>query len=67
MPNSSLKSSISPSETFFLDIPETNPAAVELDEKYAMNIVFETARMYTGAVPDLCLNRLFGVTSFELG
>jgi len=29
--------------------------------------VFETARMYTGAIPPLRLQRAFGVTSFELG
>ena len=29
--------------------------------------VFETARMYTGAIPPLRLERVFGVTSFELG
>ena len=29
--------------------------------------VFETARMYTGAIAALQLNRLFGVTTFELG
>jgi hypothetical protein len=29
--------------------------------------VFETARMYTGAILPLRLERVFGVTSFELG
>jgi len=29
--------------------------------------VFETARMYRGAAPDLPVDRWFGVTSFELG
>jgi GNAT superfamily N-acetyltransferase len=29
--------------------------------------VFETARMYTGPAPEFDLNRVFGVTSFELG
>jgi hypothetical protein len=29
--------------------------------------VFETARMYTGTVPRLRLERVFGVTTFELG
>jgi len=32
-----------------------------------MHPVFETARMYTGAIPELPMDRLFGVTSFELG
>jgi hypothetical protein len=29
--------------------------------------VFETARMYTGPIPPLRLDRVFGVTTFELG
>jgi hypothetical protein len=51
----------------YLDVPEINPAAVHLAEKYGMKVVFETARMYTQDCPDLPYDRLFGVTSFELG
>lgn len=51
----------------FLDTPAVNPAAVELAERHKMTISFETARMYQGPSPDLPLDRLFGVTSFELG
>jgi len=29
--------------------------------------VFETARMYTGPPPAIPLERVFGITSFELG
>lgn len=32
-----------------------------------MKVVFETARMYTGPEPVMPLDRLFGVTTFELG
>jgi hypothetical protein len=32
-----------------------------------MKRVFETARMYTGPDPRIELNKVFGVTSFELG
>jgi hypothetical protein len=32
-----------------------------------MRPIFETARMYTGAAPALPLDRIFGVTTFELG
>lgn len=63
----SLKSSVGASEPVYLDVPEVNQAAVSLAEKYAMKVSFETARMYTGAAPELPLNRLFGVTSFEIG
>jgi GNAT superfamily N-acetyltransferase len=51
----------------FLDVPSINHAAVALAEDLGLAPVFETGRMYTGAVPPLRLNRLFGVTSFELG
>lgn len=51
----------------YLDVPETNPVAVALAERYGMTKVFETARMYTKEVPALPLDRLFGVTTFELG
>ncbi len=51
----------------FLDIPEVNLAAVDLAKRHNMTLVFETARMYTGPHPDLPINRLFGVTTFELG
>lgn len=51
----------------FLDTPETNPAAIRLAERHGMTVVFETARMYTGPAPDLPLDRIFGVTTFELG
>lgn len=51
----------------FLDVPECNPAAVELADACGMRRVFETARMYTGIVPNLALARSYGITSFELG
>jgi GNAT superfamily N-acetyltransferase len=51
----------------FLDVPGINPDAVALAESLGLAPVFETARMYTGAIPPLRLERVFGVTSFELG
>jgi len=30
-------------------------------------VVFETARMYKGPAPQLPVERIFGVTTFELG
>ena len=51
----------------FLDIPEVNKAAVTLAEKYQMKPMFETARMHTKRVPEIELNKIFGVTTFELG
>lgn len=50
-----------------LDIPAVNRDAIALAESLGLNPTFETARMYTGPVPSLRLDRVFGVTSFELG
>jgi Acetyltransferase (GNAT) domain len=50
-----------------IDIPDINKPAVALAEKAGMKPSFETARMYTGANPDVDYAGLFGVTSLELG
>ena len=62
-----LKSRAKPSAPVFLDVPEVNQAAVALAERHHMKVRFGTARMYTGGIPDIPLNRLFGITSFEIG
>lgn len=54
-------------EAVCLDVPEPNAAALALAARAGLRAVFETARMYTGATPDLALARTYGVTSFELG
>lgn len=51
----------------FLDVPAVNREAVALAESLGLAPVFETARMYTGAIPPLRLEQVFGVTTFELG
>lgn len=51
----------------FLDVPGTNRDAVALAQHLGLVPVFETARMYTGTIPPLRLERVFGVTTFELG
>jgi len=51
----------------FLDVPAINRDAVALAQDLGLAPVFETARMYTGAIPPLRLERVFGVTTFELG
>ncbi len=51
----------------FLDVPDANPEAITLAQRYKMKPVFETARMYTKEIPSLPINRIFGVTSLELG
>ena len=51
----------------FLDVPEPNQAALSLAQRHGMDRVFETARMYTRQSPILPADRVFGVTTFELG
>jgi Acetyltransferase (GNAT) domain/Acetyltransferase (GNAT) family len=51
----------------FLDVPAINRDAVALAEGFGLAPVFETARMYTGAIRPLRLERVFGITTFELG
>lgn len=62
-----LKAKVNSGEQIYFDTPAINPAAVKLAEKYQMQPVFETARMYTQTPPELPYDRLFGVTTFELG
>lgn len=62
-----LKAHVPETAPVFLDIPAVNAAAVELVNRHNMTVSFETARMYAGQAPDLPMDRLFGVTSFELG
>ena len=51
----------------FLDAPENNPAAMALVARHQMEEVFGCARMYLGHPPALAHERIFGVTTFELG
>lgn len=51
----------------FVDAPENNPAAMELVRQHRMEEVFGCARMYLGPPPELAHERVFGITTFELG
>jgi hypothetical protein len=51
----------------YLDVPEVNKDGVELAKKYDMTECFGTARMYSKELPKLPTDKIFGVTSFELG
>lgn len=44
--------------------PEVNSLALELVKRH---VVFKTARMYKGVTPELPVERIFGITTFELG
>ena len=54
-------------ESLFIDIPVINKEATTLVKKYATNYVFECARMYYGKPPQIVLDKIFGITTFELG
>ncbi len=54
-------------EPMFLDAPDNNPAAIELCSKHDMQEVFGCERMYYGPVPELDHDRIFGVTTLEIG
>jgi GNAT superfamily N-acetyltransferase len=56
-----------PGEPVYLDIPLVNKAAVELTKAFNTTYVFECARMYYGKPPDIPVNKIFGITTFELG
>jgi Acetyltransferase (GNAT) domain/Acetyltransferase (GNAT) family len=62
-----LQEGIPSGAAIFLDTPMVNADAVHLARRHQMTAVFETARMYAGGNPHLPLDRIFGVTSFELG
>ncbi|MEE1836426.1 GNAT family N-acetyltransferase [Streptomyces sp. SP17KL33] len=50
-----------------VDVPEPNTDAVALVEEYGLTPSFETARMYTGPIRPYAAERVFGVTTLELG
>lgn len=54
-------------QEIFLDVPEPNQQAIRLAEGCGLRPMFETARMYLGQPPELNLQEVFGITSFELG
>lgn len=64
---SSLQSHAAKDSPVFLDIPGTNPAAAELVKRHGMTVQFETARMYKGEHPTFPIEKMFGITTFELG
>ena len=51
----------------FLDCPEPNHPATGLATSHGLSPVFETARMYRGPAPALPLDRIYGISTFELG
>jgi GNAT superfamily N-acetyltransferase len=56
-----------PGQAVQLDVPEPNAAGLHLAAKFGLAEVFGCARLYHGPTPDLPLQQIFGVTSFEFG
>lgn len=55
------------SQPVFLDIPDANPEIGFLTRKYNLKPVFTCIRMYRGRTPATEIDRVFGVTTLELG
>ena len=51
----------------YLDVPAPNAAAIEMAGQLGMEPVFETVRMYKGMAPKLDVEKIFGITTPELG
>jgi hypothetical protein len=62
-----LVSRVPTSVPVYMDIPQPNQAALALVTRHGMTPMFETARMYRGGVPQIAIEKVFGVTTLELG
>lgn len=51
----------------FIDVPGPNRAGTVMAQSAGLSPIFETARMYRGRAPDLPVERIFGITTLELG
>ena len=56
-----------PHAPVFFDVPDTNLQAINLVQRYQLQPVSQTARMYTKEIPSLPIYRVFAVTSLEVG
>ncbi len=54
-------------ESLFIDVPMINQAAIDLIKSYNTTNVFECARMYYGKAPDVKIDKIFGMTTLEVG
>jgi hypothetical protein len=54
-------------QPIYLDIPEINTAAMSLAEHHGLREVFGCARMYYGNPPAINWDKIYGITTFELG
>ena len=50
-----------------IDLPEANPAAAALAERFGLEVSFGCMRLYYGTAPALPIERTYAVTSLEFG
>jgi GNAT superfamily N-acetyltransferase len=62
-----LAATVPDEEELFFDVPGPNAASMALAADLGLTRRFETARMYKGPAPEIPLERVFGITTFELG
>lgn len=62
-----LQNKIPEGSSFTIDIPESNEDSLKMAKDFEMEYFFETARMYKGEIPNLPLNKIFGITTYEVG
>jgi GNAT superfamily N-acetyltransferase len=63
----SLQARVPAGSPFFMDIPGANDDALKLVCRYRMRPVFKTVRMYNSRSVHLPIDKIFGVTTLELG
>lgn len=51
----------------YLDVPEINEDALKLVSQYQMKPTFEVMRMYRNGFPNMDLEGIYGITTYELG
>lgn len=56
-----------PGSLIYLNVPEVNSTGLTLAKELGMHRASETARLYKGAIPDIDLHKVYGITSVELG
>ncbi|MFI1868007.1 GNAT family N-acetyltransferase [Streptomyces jumonjinensis] len=62
-----LTAHLGPEDTVALDVPEPQREAAALAVARGLTAQFPTVRMYTGPAPEVRAERVFGVTTLELG
>ncbi len=62
-----LRRHVPESAPLFFDAPDSNKEALALAQRHGFTKMFETARMYTQKCPPIPIQKVFGVTTLELG